>query len=188
MRASILSCLVASLLLVPASRAEELPDVCSLLPAAEIEAIQGEPVAATKGSAPERAAFAVSQCFYTLPTFTRSISLELTMRSAKDEVGPREHWRRVFHGPREAPQSSTRASGREAAVDADAPRPVGGVGDEAFWTGNSLVGALYVLKGDAYLRISIGGAEDASIRIKKTKRLAKVALKQLHSSDKGVAS
>ena len=55
-------------------------------------------------------------------------------------------------------------------------------GDEAFWTGNPLVGALYVLKDDSYLRISIGGAEEASVKIQKTKALAQKALKRLSSS------
>ena len=45
--------------------------------------------------------------------------------------------------------------------------------------GNPISGALYVLKGDAFLRISVGGEKDESVRIKKAKTLAEKALKRL---------
>ena len=54
-----------------------------------------------------------------------------------------------------------------------------GLGDEAFWTGDGFVGALYVLKGESYLRISIGGGKDSSTRLERSKRRAAVALKRL---------
>jgi hypothetical protein len=56
---------------------------------------------------------------------------------------------------------------------------VEGIGDEAFWTGNRVGGALFVLKGNAYLRISVGGAGDQAAKIEKSKTLAASALKQL---------
>lgn len=172
MLASVWLSLGFSLLLPPARPVVEPIEACSLIPGAAIEAVQGEPVVAAKSSTPDRAVFAVAQCFYSLRTFTKSVSLELTRPDPEStgEEGPREYWRKVFHGEEESEE------------ELEAPQPVGGVGDEAFWTGNGLVGALYVLEGDAYLRISVGGAEDAKIRIKKTKRLAKVALKHLQAS------
>jgi len=57
-----------------------------------------------------------------------------------------------------------------------------GVGEEAFWVGNRIMGALYVLKGNAFLRISVGGEKDESVRITKTKTLAQKALKRLDRS------
>jgi len=44
------------------------------------------------------------------------------------------------------------------------PRVIDGLGQEAYWMGSSITGALYVLKGDAFLRISIRGGENTSQR------------------------
>jgi len=44
------------------------------------------------------------------------------------------------------------------------PRVIDGLGQEAYWTGSPITGALYVLKGDAFLRISIRGGENTSQR------------------------
>ena len=53
-------------------------DPCSLLTSSEIQSVQGERVSTTKASRPERGRFAVFQCFYSLPTFSKSISLDVT--------------------------------------------------------------------------------------------------------------
>jgi hypothetical protein len=45
--------------------------------------------------------------------------------------------------------------------------------------GSRIGGALYVLKGNAYLRISIGGPSDQADKIKKSKTLAQKALARL---------
>jgi len=45
--------------------------------------------------------------------------------------------------------------------------------------GNPISGALYVLKGDAFLRISVGGEKDESVRIKKTRTLVQKVLEHL---------
>jgi len=62
------------------------------------------------------------------------------------------------------------------------PVKIMGVGEEAFWVGNRIMGALYVLKGNAFLRISVGSEEDESVRITKTKTLPRKALKRLDGS------
>ena len=59
------------------------------------------------------------------------------------------------------------------------PKRVRGVGDEAFWVGNRLAGSLYVRKGSAVLRVSVGGAGTEEEKIEKSKALAKRALKRL---------
>lgn len=162
--------LVVAALFSSLAAAHEPPDPCSLISAAEIEEIQGEKVKSTKGSAPERSLLAVSQCFYTLPTFSRSVSVELTLKgpSRDESQSPSRQWKTLFHSRTRAKQD-------------DAARPVPGLGDEAFWSGNAYVGALYVLKSDAYLRISIGGAGDEAARIDRSKRLAEKALARLSS-------
>jgi hypothetical protein len=146
-------------------------DACKLIESSEIEAVQGETVLDAKSSERKSGGFAIAQCYYTLPSHTKSVSLEVTRPDPEQSVpsGPRDRWKKLFHG--DSDQEEEKESGK--------PQPVSGVGDEAFWSGNPMVGALYVLKDDSYLRVSIGGAEDASIKIRKTKALAQKALKRL---------
>jgi hypothetical protein len=91
-------------------------------------------------------------------------------------------WRDQFHGRDE------HASGREAACTADgaaragietAARPINGVGDEAFWSGTRIAGALYVLRGNTFIRVSVGGINDEKERIEKSRLLAVAALARL---------
>ena len=56
---------------------------------------------------------------------------------------------------------------------------IDGLGDEAFWTGTRVGGALYVLKGNCYIRISVGGAGSPEQKIEKSKTLAADVLKRL---------
>ena len=58
---------------------------------------------------------------------------------------------------------------------------VSGVGNDAYWVGNNISSSLYVLAGDRFLRISIGGNEDREIKLRKSKQLASRALKRLSS-------
>jgi hypothetical protein len=163
-------------LLVTGTYAGDKPDPCAYITRSEIAAVQGEPVVEAKGSEPERRDFAVSQCFYTLTTFSNSISLEVTRKDRDQPASksPREHWMKLFHEP-----PGELDGGHEAGEESGNPQKVAGVGDEAFWTGDRIVGALYVLKGDAYLRISIGGPDEREMKIQRSKRLARNALKRL---------
>ena len=153
------------------NRAVWQADACGLLTWSEIEAVQGEPVTAVKESLPDRPAFSVAQCFYTLAQFSKSVSVELVTRNAGDpnQETPRERWRKRFH---EGATSEDEEGARP-------PRPVPGLGDEAFWTGNAVTGGLYVLKGDAYLRIGVGGPGDESVKLERAARLARNALARL---------
>ena len=58
-------------------------------------------------------------------------------------------------------------------------RRIAGLGEEACWVGTSMTGALYVLEGRNFLRISVGGVHEEWARIEKTKVLARAALKRL---------
>ena len=57
------------------------------------------------------------------------------------------------------------------------PERVKGIGEEAYAVGNAKMGALYVLKGDKFLRISIGGSHSQPERIEKMKTLAQYVMK-----------
>jgi hypothetical protein len=67
----------------------------------------------------------------------------------------------------------------EEEEEAAPPRAVKGVGDEAYWTGNQAVGALYVLKKNSFIRISVGGTDSMETKIKKTRALAQRILPRL---------
>ncbi|MBA3242476.1 MAG: hypothetical protein H0T60_14700, partial [Acidobacteria bacterium] len=59
------------------------------------------------------------------------------------------------------------------------PRPVDGLGEEAFWLGNNKMGALYVLNKNRMVRVSVGGPDEEGSKIEKSKKLAEKALKRL---------
>ena len=170
-------------------------DACALLTSPEIQSVQGEPLKETKASGSTEKGFVVSQCFFTLPTFNNSISLVVTQKGegagARD---PKEFWEATFdkesegekekehdkQSAKEREKEKARGKGREEEEEEAPPaQRITGVGDEAFWTGSRVGGALYVLKGSAYLRVSIGGAGDQQSKINKSKALARLALKRL---------
>lgn len=68
---------------------------------------------------------------------------------------------------------------REEEEEGAPPKKVNGVGEEAFWTGNRVGGALYVLKKNSFIRISVGGQGDEAAKINKSKALAQKALSRL---------
>ena len=161
-------------------------DACALLTHREIEEVQGDRVASEKGSEPQREPFAVSQCFYSLATFSKSISLEVTRRGPGKTESPRAHWKQMFframekgrekEEERESDDRERREKAREAAAR---PRRVSGVGDEAYWDGSTLGGGLFVLKRDAYFRLSVGGPDTEAVKIEKLKKLARRILTRL---------
>ena len=172
-----------------AVNAAEKFDPCSLLTAREIEEVQGDKVASTKASEPQRGNFAVSQCFFTLATFSKSISLEVTRRRPGQADAPQVLWSQMFAQAIEKRKDkkeeknepeSEEGAGRERKREAEArPYRVSGIGDEAFWSGTPFGGGLFVLKGDAYFRLSVGGPEPEAVKIEKLKKLARRALPRL---------
>ena len=142
-------------------------DACSLLTAQEIEAVQRERPQLSKPSAQPGGDLAVRQCFYQLPTFSKSISLEVTSGPAA-----KAYWQKAFHGKR-AREEDEEAEAKEE------PERVRGLGEEAYWTGSVRLGGLYVLEKGSILRLSIGGAEAKDAKLKKLRALARSALKRL---------
>jgi len=147
-------------------------DACSLLPSEAVRQATGEAVASSKATTAAAGKLRQSQCFYTLPTFTNSISVTLTSAEGSRDAA-RELWKRQFHG--EADKDAPAAEEKEAGAKAE---PVSGVGDEAYWV-HSFVGNLYVRKGNRFFRISLGGKMTDDERRARAKALAAVALRQL---------
>ena len=99
-------------------------DTCKLLTSAEIQSVQGETVRETKGSERSNGPFLISQCFYTTPTFSRSVSIEVTQR---DPAHPgaetlKELWREKFQRAAERDEKREREKGEEGGRDQDRER------------------------------------------------------------------
>lgn len=150
-------------------------DACALLTNKEIEAVQGEAIKETKLSGQSTGGFSVSQCFFTLPTFNNSVSLLVAQKGeGGDARNPRDFWRDTFHETKAKENKE-----REEKEESTPPKKMPGIGDEAFWLGTRVGGSLYVLKGNAYVRVSIGGPADQAIKMAKSKNLAQKALARL---------
>jgi hypothetical protein len=167
----------------------EETDPCELLSTAEIQSVQGETVSATKADRHSSGAFISSQCFYTLPTYSKSISLDI-MQPSGDPRESAEFWDHRFHSAdpdqdeeaAERTQTSKNSGGDREAEEEKAkarPQSVPGVGDEAIWTGTQVNGSLYIRRGSDIIRISIGGSDDQPTKIDKAKSLAEKAIARL---------
>jgi hypothetical protein len=142
-----------------------------MLTSQDIESIQGETLKETRLSEGSADGLSVSQCFFTLPTFTNSISLAVTQRAGDTGArDPRQFWRDTFHRDKDRGEEE-----RESRP----PQKISGIGDEAFWMTSPAAGILYVLKGSSFVRISIGGSEDQQTKIRKSKALARKVVDRL---------
>ena len=167
-----------------AQKTGENTDACALLTRAEIQVVQSEPVEETKPSAQPSVGFVMSQCFYRTATFAKSVSLALAAPdpAKPSALTPREFWRKQFQPPdpveEEKPVAgkATKKAEVEREEELRKPHPIEGLGEEAYWVSSPISGALYVLKGETFLRISVGGVREDSARMEKSKALARAAL------------
>lgn len=159
-------------------------DPCSLLTGADVAAVQGELVEQAKPSNQPGTGLLMLQCLFRTTTPTKSVSLAVAAPSA---MSPRAFWRKQFHPGNDTAKENDSAGAEKKAVaerkeqeeESTRPRAVAGLGEEAYWVGGPIAGALYVLQGKTFLRISVGGIRDESVRIEKSKTLARVALKRM---------
>lgn len=176
---------------------------CALLSGADIRGVQGEEVEDAQGSEHLAGGLVISQCFYRLPTFNKSVSLEVVR--AGTEAPPnavKEYWRQKFRRDadeergrererrereREKELEQEKANGqvregghhereREGEEETRTER-VAGIADEAYWSGGERSGALFVLRKDTVISVSIGDAEEQAARIKKARALVQKVLK-----------
>jgi hypothetical protein len=179
-----------------ASSSAKKIDACALLTSDDIKSVQGEEVRETKPSQTGEGALAASQCFFATATFNKSVSLQVTRGAdapsvrrywdtlfarAKEESGKseRERERDKDREKKKEGQNGAQPKGGEEEEESTPPVPVKGVGEEAFWASSNVNGILYALKGDAFVRVSIGGADKPDVRLRKSKALAQKALARL---------
>ncbi len=156
-------------------------DVCGLITSQEIEAIQGSPIKETKSSERSGTGFRVSQCFYTAAEFSKSVSLAMTQKDPdhQAERSPKDFWEETFGRFDKDEKERDRARSESEEKESIPPKKIDGIGEEAFWASNRFGGVLYVLKGDAFISISLGGPDDEETKIQKSKTLAQKALQRL---------
>jgi hypothetical protein len=201
----------------PTPAAEQSPsepppqsETCRMLSAEDVREVQGEAPQDAQGSEHLVGGLSMSQCFYRLPTFSKSINVEL-IRGEEGREGAtlEEFWALRFHPEavkkrelerelleeqerelerqkeRERANGQVREGGhkeKEHEGEEEEPRPqrVAGLGEEAYWSGNQITGALSVLtRKNAIVRVSLGGPESRDEKIKKASALARKLLKQL---------
>jgi len=163
-------------------------DVCGLLASDDLKKVQGEAYKDAQRSDRQEGDFIVAQCYYALPTTVNSVVLNLTMaKEGGNAAAPRDFWQRTFGKEaqdkaeqREKSAKKDKDKGRgEEEGEGPKPEKVNGLGDEAFWIGSRVGGALYVFMKDQFFRISVGGAGDQNTKLNKSKSLAQVVLKKL---------
>jgi hypothetical protein len=165
---------------IPSSSSPTAPDqfACGLLTKEETQAVQGEPFKSTKASQGPGPGLRVSQCYFELPTPVNSVVLTVTRKAdGANARDPRESWHELFYV--EHPREREKEREKDKESEEKGPQKVEGVGDDAFWSGSRVGGALYVLKGESYFRISVGGAGDQAQKLEKSKTLAAFVLKRL---------
>jgi hypothetical protein len=149
-------------------------NACGLLRSSDLQRVQGEQLKDATPSDRVEGGLHVAQCFFSLPTSSKSVALTLMMRnSGPNGRDPREFWNETFHRDKERREKDSESEENEAA------EAIRGIGDEAFWSGNRFGGALYILKGNTLVRLSIGGKDNQETRIRKSKVLAQTVLRHL---------
>ncbi len=162
-------------------------DACSLITKDEVQKIEGSPVKDAKSSDTSGGGFQIGQCFYTTEVFNKSVSLAVTQRALASENArdPKTFWKETFGRytspakEKEGDEEKKESLANEQEERGAPPKKIEGVGDEAWWSGKRIGGALYVLKGNVFIRISVGGPESEESRIEKSKALAEKALSRL---------
>jgi hypothetical protein len=160
-------------------------DVCALITLDEIQMIQDSPMTENKSSARADGGFRVSQCFYTATEFSKSVTLALVQRDSSHagKRSARDYWKEKFGRysgeNKEDDDHDTISQRKEEKEESVRPTRIDGIGEEAFWVSNRFGGVLYVLKGDAFISIGLGGTDKEDSKLSKSKALAQKALQRL---------
>ena len=165
-------------------------DSCNLLSSDDLRSIQGEAYKEAQRSDREDGGLVISQCYYQMPNMANSIVLNVTTpkRGSGARI-PGVFWEETFPRDAEKDRDGNRDRDRkrekppvrgEEEEEGAPPERIKGLGQEAFWSASRVGGALYVKRDDyIFFRISIGGADNASTKLNKSKRLAQLILKKL---------
>jgi len=153
-------------------------DACSLVSTAEVESVQKTSVNDAQSSERLDGTFRISQCLYAAAEFSKSVNLALIQADPNQSTkrSPKDFWKEKFDPYQNEEPKTNRGDENEQGPP---PKKIGSLGDEAFWVSNRFGGILYVLKGDAFISISIGGTDAEPAKLEKSKVLAQKALQRL---------
>jgi len=162
-------------------------DACALIEKSEITSLQGLEVQQAQPGSLKYGELDVSQCYYAAvsPDGLRNLSVHLQVIMRNPQSNTRgalnEFWKARFDDERKVER---REESEESEEDGPkAPVRVPGIGDKAFWLASDRGGALFVLKKDKIVRVTVGGTGDpeASLEksLEKSKTLARLALARL---------
>ena len=84
-----------------------------------------------------------------------------------------------MHLIRDEKRDEKRSEGKEEKEESVRPKKIDGIGEQAFWISNRFGGVLYVLKGEVFISVGLGGTDDEETKLKKSKALAQKALQRL---------
>lgn len=139
-------------------------DACKLISAAELLRVQHTALKETKPSTmPSSGEMTMRSCFYRAESHADSVSLLLAEPAKRPSTAVREYWDATL--VKASQTDATLPPGAEMTKGAakkqrHKPEKVANVGDQAWWVGDQNAGALYVLVGDRFFRISVGGKSD----------------------------
>ena len=117
-----------------------------------------------------------------------AVSLVVLQPSPRSSTGTeaREYWEETLRrfteesaGEARHEQDEKRGGETREEEKTIPPKKIAAVGDEAYWSGSRFGGALYVLKRNIIIRISVGGPDNEETKIEKSKKLAEKALGRL---------
>lgn len=131
--------------------------------------MQGEVLQKTLPSERDYVYYFIAQCSYQLPTITNSVVVNVTTAKERGK-SVKEFWKSTYAEGGRGKKPEEKESGQEK---------ITGVGEDAYWETSGIAGALYVLKQDVILRISVGGASDIKTKLERSKTLAQKALARL---------
>jgi hypothetical protein len=162
----------------------KVADPCKLLSGADIQAVQADPVEETKPGTQPSGGLVMSQCLYRTANPSKSVSVAI---ASAGSTSPRAFWQKQFQSANSSSEekehektaAEQKPGKHEEEEESTRPRTIQGLGEQAYWVGSPMVGALYVLKGNTFLRISVGGVREEPARIQKSVALARLALKRL---------
>lgn len=169
-------------------------DACALLTAEDMREVQNAPLTSKTGNQNSTGKIFVSQCYFAADPPHQSISLAITQNdpASRDPDGANEYWREISRHSgdeekekseseedREKRESLKQHERREEEAEGAPLKKIDGVGEEAYWAGSRVGGALYVLGKNVIVRVSVGGPDTEEAKIDKSKKVATKALQRL---------
>jgi len=116
-----------------------------------------------------------------------NLALVQTDPSQPTRRRPKDFWKEKFgrysgettEDAGDEKRDEKRSEGKEEKEESVRPKKIDGIGEQAFWISNRFGGVLYVLKGEVFISVGLGGTDDEETKLKKSKALAQKALQRL---------